>query len=58
MEMKEKKVLVFGSGISGEAAAGLLLREGAHVILYDGNENLDSQEIEKKIKESLNGAEP
>ena len=49
MEIKGKKVLVFGSGISGEAAAGLLLREGAQVILYDGNERLDAEEIKKKI---------
>ena len=35
MEIKEKKVLVFGSGISGEAASRLLLEEGAEVILYD-----------------------
>ena len=58
MEMKGKKILVFGSGISGEAAAGLLLREGAQVILYDGNERLDAEEIKKKISESLNGADP
>ena len=32
MDLNEKKVLVFGAGISGEAAAGLLLRQGARVI--------------------------
>ena len=55
MEMKGKKVIVFGSGISGEAAAGLLLREGAQVVLYDGNEKLDAAEIKAKIQESLAG---
>ena len=53
MEMKGKKVLVFGSGISGEAAASLLLREGAQVILYDGNEDLRADKIMKKITDKL-----
>ncbi len=48
-EMKGKKILVFGSGISGESAARLLLKSGAEVILYDGNEKLDPREIQKKI---------
>ena len=37
MDIQGKNVLVFGSGISGEAAAGLLAEHGARVILYDGN---------------------
>ena len=37
MELKEKKVLVFGAGISGIGAAGLLLSAGADVALYEGN---------------------
>lgn len=41
MEVKEKKVLVFGSGISGTGAAKLLAQHGAQVVLYDGNEKLD-----------------
>ena len=53
MELKEKKVLVFGSGISGEAAAVLLDREGAHVILYDGNEKLDAAKIKEKMPENV-----
>ena len=42
MDIRDKNVLVFGSGISGIAASRLLLREGADVILYDGNEKLDA----------------
>ena len=38
LDVKEKQVLVFGSGISGTAAVRLLEKEGAQVILYDGNE--------------------
>ena len=52
MKIKEKKVLVFGSGISGEAACSLLLRKGAEVVLYDGNDKLDREEILSKIPES------
>ncbi len=52
MELKEKKVLVFGAGISGESAAVLLVREGARVILYDGNEKLDKAKIRESIPEN------
>ena len=38
MEFTEKKVLVFGTGISGVAAANLLENAGAEVVLFDGNE--------------------
>ena len=53
MDIKGKTVLVFGSGISGEAAAGLLLREGAQVVLYDGNEKLDLTAVGKQIADSV-----
>lgn len=53
MDIKGKNVLVFGSGISGEAASGLLLREGANVILYDGNEKLDLELAKGKIADSV-----
>ena len=49
MDIREKKVLVFGSGISGESACRLILREGAEVVLYDGNDRLDREEILAKI---------
>ena len=49
MDIRGKNVLVFGSGISGEAACRLLLTEGASVILYDGNDRLDRDEIMRKI---------
>ena len=44
-----QKVLVAGTGISGIAAAKLLLNKGGEVVLYDGNVNLD----EKKLKENF-----
>lgn len=37
MDLKGKKVLVFGSGKSGIGAAELLDRAGAHPVIYDGN---------------------
>ena len=49
MDIRGKNVLVFGSGISGEAACRLLLTEGTSVILYDGNDRLDRDEIMRKI---------
>lgn len=36
--------------------AVLLLREGAEVVLYDGNDKLDREEILSKIPESGNGS--
>ena len=37
-----QKVLVAGTGISGIAAAKLLLAQGGEVVLYDGNEKLSA----------------
>ena len=48
--VKDKNVLVFGSGISGEAACALLLKEEAKVVLYDGNDKLNPEEIRAKIE--------
>lgn len=45
MELKGKKVLVFGSGKSGIGAAHLLLARGAVPVIYDGNEKADRKEI-------------
>ena len=50
MVVKDKNVLVFGSGISGEAACALLLKEEAKVVLYDGNDKLNPEEIRAKIE--------
>lgn len=50
MDIAGKNVLVFGSGISGIGAAGLLEERGASVTLYDGNDKLDAEEIRAKMK--------
>lgn len=44
-----QKVLVAGSGISGIAAAKLLLAKGGEVVLYDGNDKLDAEKIKKNF---------
>ena len=49
LDLKQKKVLVVGSGISGIAAADLLTKQGASVLLYDGNDKLSKEEIKKKL---------
>ncbi len=54
MDLKNKKVLVFGSGKSGIAAAALLCRKDAKPVIYDGNEKLDKAEIIKKLSEKCN----
>ena len=47
-----KKVIVAGAGKSGVASVGLLLRNGAHAVLYDGNRELDKDKILADFNES------
>ena len=51
MEVAGKKVLVFGLGKSGIGAGALLEKRGAAVILYDGNPNLDTEAVRRKVGE-------
>lgn len=51
MELAEKRVLVFGTGISGISAAKLLEQAGAMPVLYDGNEALTESQIRGKLPE-------
>ena len=51
MEFTGKKVLVFGTGISGIAAANLLETAGAEVVLFDGNEKLDKAHVLENFAE-------
>ena len=48
-EVENKKVLVFGSGISGIGAVKLLETLKAQVVLYDGNEKLQEEQIRKQL---------
>ncbi len=49
MDFSGKKVLVFGCGISGIAAADLLAQMGASPIIFDGNKAAKKEEILQKI---------
>lgn len=49
-KLKEKKFLVFGTGISGIAAAKLLSRNACKVVLYDGNDEQKEEEIRGKFQ--------
>ena len=45
MNLENKKVLVFGSGISGIGAADLLVQVGAKPVIYDENLQKTADEI-------------
>ena len=45
MDLKGKKVLVFGAGKSGIGAADLLGSAGAQPVIYDGNADLDKEVV-------------
>ncbi len=51
MDLRQKKVLVFGAGISGIGACKLLLSLEAEVILYDGNS--EKPNIEDSLEENV-----
>ena len=51
MDLKEKRVLVFGTGKSGIGAAELLEDMGSIPVLYDGNEKTDPAEVKSRLKE-------
>lgn len=50
MNLKGKKVLVFGAGKSGIGACDLLVKVSAQPILYDGNEKLDKEGVLHKTE--------
>ncbi len=52
MELKDKKVIVAGSGKSGIASADLLKKVGAKVTIYDGNDKLNKDDILAKLEDS------
>ena len=46
---QSQKVLVAGTGLSGTAAARLVLDRGGEVVLYDGNASIKEEEIKAKF---------
>ena len=51
MKIEEKKVLVVGTGISGIAAAKLLLEKKIDTVLFDANKELDIEKFHEKAPE-------
>lgn len=49
MQLKDKKVLVFGAAKSGISATRLLQKQGAFVILFDSNIKLSKNDFEDKF---------
>ena len=45
MNLDNKKVVVIGTGISGIAAAELLVKKNETVVLFDGNKELDCEKF-------------
>ena len=48
MELKGRKILVFGSGKSGIGAAKLLLKTGAVPVIYDGKADIDKEAVKAR----------
>ena len=53
MNLKQKKVLVVGLGISGLGAAALLCRQQADILLFDGNEKLTKEDVRKRLPDGV-----
>lgn len=49
MQLKDKKVLVFGAGKSGISATRLLQKQGAYVIMFDSNTKLIKNDFSDKF---------
>ncbi len=54
LQLEGKKILVFGTGLSGIAAAELLIRHGISIILYDGNDKQKEEDIRQKFPKLKN----
>ena len=53
MELKDKKVLVFGTGLSGIGAAALLYKKGAEPVIYDGNVKTEPEQVKEKLGKDI-----
>lgn len=55
MEYTGKNIVIAGAGKSGIAAAGLLADESENIVLYDGNEKIDKEELLSKLPQNFKG---
>ncbi len=53
MNLVNKNVIIFGTGISGISAANLLSEVNAVITLYDSNSKLDRNEIMKRLHKGM-----
>lgn len=53
IEVRNRRVIVVGTGKSGIGSAVLLERHGALPVLYDGNEKLDIESVKALMRERL-----
>ena len=51
MELEGKRVLVFGTGVSGIGSEGLLEKAGAIPVLYDANVKLEEKDVRARLPE-------
>jgi UDP-N-acetylmuramoylalanine--D-glutamate ligase len=55
MNMMDKKILIFGTGISGISAAKLLESTTNNIIMYEGNNTLDIPQLKAKLGDDFRG---
>ncbi len=55
MNYSDKNIIIAGAGKSGIAAANLLAGKAAKLIIYDGNENLDTKKLKSQLPENFDG---
>ena len=55
MNLENKKILIFGTGISGISAAKLLQHVSADIIIYDGSDKIEISDIKEKLPENFKG---
>ena len=53
MELENKRVVVIGTGISGIAAAKLLHKNKASIVLFDGNKDLNKEDLREKVPKDI-----
>ncbi|MDO4476043.1 MAG: UDP-N-acetylmuramoyl-L-alanine--D-glutamate ligase [Lachnospiraceae bacterium] len=53
MDLRDKKVLVFGAGISGIGSASMLSKVGAKPVIYDGNAKLTPADVLGKLPQGV-----
>jgi UDP-N-acetylmuramoylalanine--D-glutamate ligase len=54
MQLKDKRVLVYGAARSGISAAGMLQKLGAYVVLFDRNTELTKEAFKDRIETDRN----